>query len=97
MTKGHYLMFIFESKEGLHREYWPLLKPEEDIEEATERWVQSRLAHRKRNLAKAREDLMKTISSRRFCRPTSWHKDQAEKKGLPFPAPPIRKRKLVRR
>lgn len=93
---GHYLMLLLEVKDGLKRVYFALASEQETLEEATDRWVQSRLAGRKRNRAKAENALYATILSAKFCRPTSWHRQQAEAAGLPFPVPPRRARKAVR-
>ena len=73
----HYLMLqLSVGKSDFERQYFPLLSAGETAENATERWLDSQIAHRKRNLAKARQQARNRIEYVRIVRPTSWYREQ---------------------
>lgn len=88
--KGHYLVLVLpDGKHAIRREYVELDSEDETIAEATERWVQAHpsMAGRQRNRERTANALRESIVSRSIARPTSWHREQAEKAGLPWPVP----------
>lgn len=89
--KGHYLLLVLpDGKHSIRREYVPLVREDETVAEATERWIENHpdMIDRQRNRARVADRLRGEIIEARLCRPSSWHRAQAEAAGLPWPAPP---------
>jgi len=94
---SHYLLIVLpDGKHAVRREYLPLLSPEETIPEAVSRWIENHpdMVKRQRNRDKVAERIRSKVLELRLCHPTSWHEQQAEEAGLPFPVPP---HKAIRR
>lgn len=71
----HYLMVVQAlGKSDLTRVYVPLASEDETLAEAFDRWLDQAVAHRKRNVAKAREAVRASVIEKRLCRPTSWYR-----------------------
>ena len=88
--KGHYLMLVLpDGKNAIRREYIPLVREDEDIEEATSRWVLQHptMVNRQRNRDRQERKLRADVIDRKLCRPTSWHRERCEEDGVPFPRP----------
>jgi hypothetical protein len=91
---AHYLQLqLTLGKDTFERVYLQLLDPEESKDAAVERWLDSQVAHRKRNVAKARRAAEARIEHARICRPSSWNKEHQ----LGGFAPPGKKKKRRRR
>lgn len=89
--KGHYLLIqVTAERGGFERIYWPLEKVDEEPSEALARWLDMEVAKtgRVRGLDKLREQIRATVERYTLCRPSSWHREQAEKDGRPYPSPP---------
>lgn len=78
--KGHYLMLVYERKDGTTREYVPLVSVEETAEEALGRWIEQHpdMQGRQRNVQKTRDRLRSEVSWMRLCHPSSWLREQRE-------------------
>lgn len=73
---GHYLQLqVTTGKDTFDRVYVPLVSPDETVEAATERWLDEQVAHRQRDVAKARRQVASKIEMARIARPTSWHRE----------------------
>jgi len=74
----HYLSLTLTlGKSDFERVYFPLTSPEETVAEATDRWLDAQVAHRKRNVAKARRQVEARIENVRIARPSSWNEENA--------------------
>lgn len=95
---GHYLeLHVSTGKEAFERIYLPLVRIDETVEEATERWLDRMTAGRKRNIAKARGQLRGRVILARIARPSSYYRAQAEAAGLDYEAGERPKGKTTRR
>lgn len=73
MLKGHYHLFVLAvGKSDIERVYLPMVEEFETREEATDRFISERTAHRQRNIQKARNAVANSIIEYRECRPSSW-------------------------
>ncbi len=88
--KGHYLMVVLPvGKFEVRREYLPLEREDETVEEALERWILQHpdMVARQRNREKTARRLRGTPISTKLCRPSSWHRQQCERDGVAYPRP----------
>jgi hypothetical protein len=96
---GHYLMITLPAPfETVERVYFPLLAPEETVEQALERYVAGHpdMKDRVRNRDKTERRIRGEIIAARTTHPTSWRRQQAEDAGLPWPVPTGRARRRAR-
>lgn len=70
----HYLQLQVTAGQGFVRVYFPLASEDETTDEAVGRWLDSKVAGRQRNIAKARAAWEARIEHRRVARPSSWHR-----------------------
>lgn len=73
--QGHYLQIQLEAG---GRVYFPLEKVDEEPRQALGRWIETRVAHRKRNKDKAREQVRASVQSYRIAHPSSWWREMEE-------------------
>lgn len=77
----HYLQLqLTVGKDVFERVYFPLASPDETKGEAIERWLDTQVAGRKRNVAKARRQAEARIEGARIARPSSWN--EANERGI---------------
>lgn len=74
---GHYLYLQLRvGATSFERVYYPLTSPDESLRAARERWLDEQVAHRQRNVAKARGAAEERIEDARIIHPTSWYRDR---------------------
>ena len=76
--KGHYLLVVLpDGKSAVRREYLQLEREDETLDEATERWILQHpsMVNRQRNRDKTANNLRAQILEVRFCRPSSWYRE----------------------
>lgn len=72
----HYLLLQVTVGQGFERVFFPLVSPDETKEAAIERWLDTQVEGRKRNVSKARQQAEARIEEARLTRPTSWYRER---------------------
>jgi hypothetical protein len=72
---GHYLALEITAGHGFDRVYFPLESPDESLEAALERYIDTQVEGRSRNVEKARRQARAKVEDARISHPTSWYRE----------------------